>query len=69
MKRILSVLITLFLIYTLVPHQPMLHSHALDSEMIVYPEYDERIPRCYVLRKSLQKSCPVSCKKADEYEQ
>ena len=47
MKRILSVLINFFLMFALVPHQAMMQSHALDSELIVYPQYDERIPRCY----------------------
>ncbi len=47
MKRILSVLISCVLMFTLVPHQELIQSHALDSELIVYPQYDERIPRCY----------------------
>lgn len=47
MKRILSVLISCVLMFTLVPHQALIQSHALDSELIVYPQYDERIPRCY----------------------
>ena len=47
MKRILSVLITFFLMLTLVPCQATMQSHSLDSVLIVYPQYDERIQRCY----------------------
>lgn len=47
MKKIISVLVICVLMFTLVPHQAFLLSRALDSELIVYPQYDERIPRCY----------------------
>lgn len=47
MKKILSILVTCVLMFTLIPHQAMMVSRALDSELIVYPPYDERIPRCY----------------------
>lgn len=47
MKKILSILVTCVLMFTLIPHQAMMVSRALDSELIAYPQYDERIPRCY----------------------
>ena len=47
MKKIISVLVTCVLMFTLTPYQAMMLSRALDSELIIYPQYDERIPRCY----------------------
>ena len=47
MKNIISVLIICVLMFTIIPHLAMMQSCALDSELIVYPQYDERIPRCY----------------------
>ena len=47
MKKIISVLVTCVLMFTLTPYQAMILSRALDSELIIYPQYDERIPRCY----------------------
>lgn len=47
MKSVLSVLITFLLMFTFVPHQAIMPSRVLDSELIVYPQYDERIPRCF----------------------
>ena len=47
MKKIISVLVTYILMFAFIPHQAMILSRALESELIVYPQYDERIPRCY----------------------
>lgn len=48
MKKTISRILTLLLIFSIVPLNFSIEAFAEDSgQLIVYPEYDERIPRCY----------------------
>ncbi|MBP1564927.1 MAG: dockerin [Oscillospiraceae bacterium] len=47
MKKLLAILTSFAMLYTITIHLPVLRGHADDSKLIVYPQYDERIPRCY----------------------
>jgi|GEM_PF-1096375 len=47
-KKTISLVLTLLLISSLVPLKLSIEAFAEDSgQLIVYPEYDKRIPRCY----------------------
>ncbi len=46
MKRFFAAILACVTVLLSVPHQAMMQGHAADSELIVYPQYDERIPRC-----------------------
>lgn len=48
MKKTISLILTLLLIFSIVPLNFSIQTFAEDSgQLMVYPEYDERIPRCY----------------------
>ena len=47
MKELLAILTSFAMLFTITIHLPVLRGHADDSKLIVYPQYDERIPRCY----------------------
>ena len=45
MKRFFAAILAGVTVLLSVPHQAMMQGHSADSELIVYPQYDERIPR------------------------
>jgi len=48
MKKAISLILTLLLIFNFLPLNFIIEAFAEDGgQLIIYPEYDERIPRCY----------------------
>lgn len=48
MKKAISLILSLLLIFNIIPLDFSTETFAEDGgQLIVYPEYDERIPRCY----------------------